>query len=168
MLFDDLVAYAEANLCIDTTRVFATGFSFGGMITYSLSTNHQKQIRAATGIAPANYNIWLPSPIPRDPLAWMQTTGMGDGTCPWVNGGSSIQGSKFIAMQRGQDNGCTVPATIPTWKQGKHVCYDMEGCKTGYPVKVCTFDGGHTNIASDPGTNANWIPEESWKFFTQF
>lgn len=166
-LFDDILGYVEENLCIDTTRVFATGFSFGGMITYSLSLNHQKQIRAAVGIAPANYNIWTPTKT-HEPIAWMQTTGMGDGTCPWVNGNSQTQGAKYIAIEHGKDNGCMVPNDIPVWKSGAHVCYDVPGCRAEYPTKVCTFDGGHTNIANDPGTNKNWIPEESWKFFTQF
>jgi len=163
-LFDDILAYVKANLCIDTTRVFATGFSFGGMITYSLSVNHQKDIRAAVGIAPANYNIYVPQKT-HAPIAWMQTTGMGDTTCPWVQGSSATNGAKFIAIEHAADNGCTA-AEIPTWKSGDHVCYDYAGCKAGYPTKVCTFDGGHTNIDSEGGKN--WIPEESWKFFKQF
>ena len=166
-LFDDILKYVKDNLCIDTTRVFATGFSFGGMITYSLSLNHQKDIRAAVGIAPANYNIYIPTKT-HAPIAWMQTTGMGDTTCPWVNGSSTTQGAKFIAIERGTDNGCSVPASIPTWQSGAHVCYDIPGCTPEYPTKVCTFNGGHTNIANDPGSSANWIPAESWKFFTQF
>jgi poly(3-hydroxybutyrate) depolymerase len=166
-LFDDILAFVKTNLCIDTTRVFATGFSFGGMITYSLSVNHQKDIRAAVGIAPANYNIYVPTKN-HQPIAWMQTTGMGDGTCPWVSGNSTTQGAKFIAIEHATDNGCTVPATLPIWQQGAHVCYDFAGCKAGFPTKACTFDGGHTNIANDSGSNVNWIPQESWKFFTQF
>jgi len=165
-LFDDILAYVKANLCIDESRVFATGFSFGGMITYSLSVNHQKDIRAAVGIAPANYNIYVP-PKTHAPIAWMQTTGMSDGTCPWIQGNSTTNGAKFIAIEHATDNGCMLPADIPTWKQGNHVCYDFMGCKAGYPTKVCTFDGGHTNIANDAG-GPNWIPEESWKFFKQF
>ncbi|WP_437634686.1 hypothetical protein [Sorangium sp. So ce854] len=43
-LFDDIMAFMNENVCYDTTRVFATGFSFGGMITYSLSTNHQAEL----------------------------------------------------------------------------------------------------------------------------
>ncbi|HEX2870005.1 MAG TPA: prolyl oligopeptidase family serine peptidase [Polyangiaceae bacterium] len=164
-LFDDILAYVKANLCIDETRVFATGFSFGGMITYSLSVNHQKDIRAAVGIAPANYNIYVPTKT-HQPIAWMQTTGMGDGTCPWIQGSSKTNGAKFIGIEHATDNGCTVPADIPIWQQGNHVCYDFAGCKAGYPTKVCTFNGGHTNIANEGGTN--WIPQESWKFFTQF
>jgi poly(3-hydroxybutyrate) depolymerase len=166
-LFDDILAYVKENLCIDTTRVFATGFSFGGMITYSLSVNHQRDIRAAVGIAPANYNIYVPTKN-HEPIAWMQTTGMGDTTCPWVNGNSTTQGAKFIAIEHATDNGCTVPANIPTWQQGGHVCYDFEGCETGFPTKACTFNGGHTNIANDSGSNVNWIAQESWEFFTQF
>jgi poly(3-hydroxybutyrate) depolymerase len=166
-LFDDILAYVKDNLCIDTTRVFATGFSFGGMITYSLSVNHQKDIRAAVGIAPANYNIYVPAKT-HAPIAWMQTTGMGDTTCPWVNGNSTTQGAKFIAIEHATDNGCMLPATIPTWQSGAHVCYDVPGCQAEFPTKVCTFNGGHTNIANDPGSSANWIPEESWKFFSQF
>ncbi|HET9931312.1 MAG TPA: hypothetical protein VFQ35_11515, partial [Polyangiaceae bacterium] len=166
-LFDDILAFVKSNLCIDTTRVFATGFSFGGMITYSLSVNHQKDIRAAVGIAPANYNIYVPQKN-HEPIAWMQTTGMSDTTCPWINGSSTTQGAKFIAIEHATDNRCTVPATLPIWQQGKHVCYDFQGCGAEYPTKVCTFGGGHTNIANDPGASANWIPEESWKFFTQF
>jgi poly(3-hydroxybutyrate) depolymerase len=166
-LFDDILAYVKENLCIDETRVFANGFSFGGMITYSLSVNHQKDIRAAVGIAPANYNIYVPEKT-HEPIAWMQTTGMGDGTCPWVNGGSQTQGAKFIAIEHATDNGCKIPADIPVWKQGNHVCYDFEGCKAGFPTKACTFNGGHQAEASDAGSNTNWIAEESWKFFNQF
>jgi poly(3-hydroxybutyrate) depolymerase len=166
-LFDDILAFVKANLCIDTTRVFANGFSFGGMITYSLSVNHQKDIRAAVGIAPANYNIYVPTKT-HEPIAWMQTTGMGDGTCPWIQGSSTTNGAKFIAIEHATDNGCTVPANIPIWQSGAHVCYDFQGCRAGYPVKACTFNGGHSAEASDPGSNVNWIAEESWRFFTQF
>ncbi len=167
VFFDDLLAFAKKTLCVDTSRVFITGFSFGGMFTYSLSVNHQKDIRAAVGIAPANYNIYIPTKT-HGPIAWMQTTGMSDTTCPWVNGSSTTQGSKYIAIEHGTDNGCTVPNPIPTWTSGAHTCVDFTGCKDGYPTKVCTFNGGHTNINSDPGSSANWIPQVSWEFFTQF
>lgn len=174
-LFDDILQVAKTGLCVDTTRVFATGFSFGGMITYSLSTTKQRKLRAAVGIGPANYNIWLPNPIPRDPIAWMSTTGMGDGTTPWVQGSSATNGAKFIALHRAQDNGCTIPSgnNIPTnTTSNSHICYDFAGCKAGYPVKACTFDGGHIAAHADGGRGDHgvnsWIPTESWKFFTQF
>jgi hypothetical protein len=170
-LFDDILAAVEASLCVDTSRVFATGFSFGAMITYSLSTNHQKQLRGAIGIAPANYNIYLPTDT-HEPIPWMSTTGMSDGTCPWDGGNG--RGAKYAAIGHARDNGCTIPDTIPTAAVGSrsHVCYDFQGCKPGYPVKVCTFDGNHQAAPYDGGSGDNgltsWIPTESWKFFSQF
>jgi poly(3-hydroxybutyrate) depolymerase len=169
--FDDMLARAKEQLCIDTSRVFATGFSFGGMITYSLSTNHQKDLRAAVGIAPANYNIYLPTNS-HEPIPWMSTTGMSDTTCPWDGGNN--RGARYAAIGHAMDNGCTIPATIPTAAVGSrsHVCYDFQGCRAGYPVKVCTFDGAHIAAHADGGTGDNgltsWIPTESWKFFSQF
>jgi poly(3-hydroxybutyrate) depolymerase len=166
--FDDVTTAVKDALCVDTTRVFVTGMSMGGMYSYSLSTDRQKAIRAGVGLAPTNYNIWLPNPKLKDPIAWMQTTGNVDTYCPWVADEAGKRGSKFIALEKAADNGCTVPATIPTWQSGNHVCYDFAACKPGYPVKACTFMGPHTDNARDPGSNVNWIAKESWEFFTQF
>jgi poly(3-hydroxybutyrate) depolymerase len=166
--FDDVTAFVKESLCIDTTRVFVTGMSMGGMYSYSLSTDRQKAFRAGVGLAPTNYNIWLPNPKLKDPIAWMQTTGNVDTFCPWVADEAQKRGSKFIALEKATDNGCNIPASIPTWQSGNHVCYDFTGCKPGYPVKACTFNGPHTDSNRDPGSNTNWIAKESWEFFTQF
>jgi hypothetical protein len=93
---------------------------------------------------------------------------MSDNTCAWVSSEAQMRGSKFIALEKAANNGCTIPAEIPIWESGAHVCYDFQGCKSGYPVKACTFNGGHVNTNSDPGSNVNWIGVESWKFFMQF
>ena len=158
-LFDDILDFVEANACVDKSRIFALGFSFGGMYSYSLSMTRQKVIRAAIGMSPANYNIQIP-PKSHDPIAWLQSTGMSDHTCPWVADETSMRGSKFIAIEHGTDNGCTVPNPIPTWTSGGMLCDDFAACKPGYPVKVCTFNGPH---ALPPGS-ANWM----WDFITQF
>ena len=157
VLFDDILAYVKQNLCIDTTRVFATGFSFGGMITYSLSMNHQKDIRAAVGIAPANYNIYVPA---EDPPANRLDANDGHerhyvpvGQWQQRDAGREIHRHRTRGRQRVHR-----PATIPTWTSGNHLCYDYQGCRAEFPTKACTFNGGHTNIANDSGSNTNWIP----------
>jgi poly(3-hydroxybutyrate) depolymerase len=157
-LFDDILALTKKSLCVDESRVFVTGFSFGGMYSYSLSLNHKKVIRAAIGMGPANYNIWLPPKASDQQIGWMQTTGMSDGTTPWDGGNN--RGAKYIAIEHATANGCTVPADIPTWESGNPICYDFMGCKPGFPVKACTFNGGH-----------GLIPMAStrvWEFMAQF
>ncbi|MEO7956616.1 MAG: hypothetical protein ABIW76_08010, partial [Fibrobacteria bacterium] len=112
--------------------------------------------------------IWIPNPPLKDPVAWMQTTGMSDNICAWVGNEAQKRGAKFIGLEKAANNGCTIPAEIPTWKSGNHVCYDFAGCKPGYPTKVCTFNGPHTHMARDPGSNENWIAKEGWDFLMQF
>jgi hypothetical protein len=56
----------------------------------------------------------------------------------------------------------------------KYLCYDFAGCKAGYPVKVCTFDGPHTPSSVDDGTSTGddglkaFIPPLAWQFIAQF
>jgi poly(3-hydroxybutyrate) depolymerase len=124
---DELLKVLKDTLCIDTSRVFSVGFSFGAMFTYSLSLNHQEQLRAVVCFAPANYNIQLPT-NKKLPLAYMQTTGMSDGTCPWDNGGN--RGGKYCAITHAQDNGCDNPTTITT-SSCQYKVHDFQGCKEG-------------------------------------
>ncbi len=176
-LFDDLLALVDANLCIDDSRVFSTGFSFGAMMTYALSITRQTKLRAVVAMAAANYNLpGEPTDSNAAPIAYMGTVGMSDGTCPYISSDASKTGGKWCAITHAQDNGCTIPATIPTTTAGskKYVCYDFEGCKAGYPVKICTFDGAHTPASVDDGTSTGddglkaFIPPLAWQFISQF
>ena len=171
-LFDALLALADENLCIDDSRVFTTGFSFGAMMSYALSVGRATKLRAAVTMAAANYNFTQPTNA-HTPLAYFGITGMSDGTCPW---GSDTQGGKACVLQHAKDNGCTVPGTIQTAMVGskKNLCYDFEGCKAGFPVKVCTFDGNHTPSAIADGVSGGddglkaFVPPLAWKFISQF
>jgi hypothetical protein len=167
--FDDLLKLVTDNLCIDESRVFTTGFSFGAMMSYGLSNGRASKLRAAVTMAPAPFG---PS-SGTTPIAYMSATGMSDGTCRWGDANSGGQG---CVMQHAKVNGCTIPASIPTAAVGskKYVCYDFEGCMPGYPVKVCTFDGPHTPSSINDGTTVGedglkaFIPPLAWKFISQF
>lgn len=171
--FDDMLKLFKGELCIDTTRVFTCGFSYGAMFSYSLSTNHQKVLRAVACYAPANWNIWLPTNT-HEPIAFMSTTGMSDDRCFFISDSTKKLGGKYCSIGHAEDNGCTVPVPLPTTTVGSqtHFCYEYQGCKDSYPVKLYTFDGGHQcgpmdGVAGD-NTSKSWIPGETWKFFMQF
>jgi poly(3-hydroxybutyrate) depolymerase len=161
-LFDDILELVKQSACVDESRVFVLGFSFGGMYSYSLSMTRQDSIRAGIGMSPANYNIQIPTKT-HEPIAWMQSTGMDDQITPWVNDEARMRGAKFIAIEHATDNGCMVPVDIPIWESGDMVCHDFVGCKPGYPVKACTFDGGHGLPGGFSGA-ADWM----WEFISQF
>ncbi|MEO8904758.1 MAG: hypothetical protein ABI488_20230 [Polyangiaceae bacterium] len=174
VLFDDLLTLIDTNLCIDDNRVFSTGFSFGAMMSYALSITRQLKLRGVVAMAAANYNLpGEPTDTNAAPVAYMGTTGMSDTTCPW---GTDTMGGKACNLQHAKDNGCTIPATLTTTTAGskKYVCYDFDGCKAGYPVKACTFDGAHTPSSVDDGSSSGddgmkaFIPALAWKFIAQF
>jgi poly(3-hydroxybutyrate) depolymerase len=176
-LFDALLARIGENLCIDESRVFTTGFSFGAMMSHALSISRQDKLRGAVTMAPANYN--LPN-APQSPspgkMAYFGITGMSDGTCPWVNNDAQKRGGKYCVLTHAETNGCTANVNIPTAMNGSksHVCYDFEGCDEGYPVKVCTFDGGHTPSSISDGMSGGddglkaFVPPLAWQFISQF
>lgn len=166
--FSDLLKLVKDTLCVDTTRVFCSGFSFGAMYSYALSLAFPKQLRAVACYAPANWNF---DPQPTNnhvPLAYFQTTGTQDGLCSWVNNDSQKKGGKYCLLQHAEDNGCNTNITIQLATNGKHVVTEFEGCKDGYPVRFCSFQGGHQCNATDSGTNFDWIPVETWEFFKRF
>jgi poly(3-hydroxybutyrate) depolymerase len=161
----DVLKHVETNLCVDTTRRFVAGFSFGAMFSYALSLQFPERIRAVATYAPANWNFHQPTNR-KIPIAYYQAHGTNDGTCKWINNDASKQGGKYCLLQHVQDNGCTGEPKIATGST--HVTTEFTGCKEGYPVKFGSFVGGHQATHSDPGTNFNWIEKETWAFFKQF
>jgi len=162
--FNDMLKIIQNEVCIDTTRVFAVGFSMGAIFTYSLAQNHQQQLRAVCCYA-AYSNSLLSNT--GEPLAYMGTVGMSDGTCPPAAGRACR--NQFIKNNGGDTSEITVETTVGS---KIHAIYDYTGVNPKYPVKWCTFDGGHicAPVDSESGYNSakSWVPGETWKFFTQF
>jgi poly(3-hydroxybutyrate) depolymerase len=154
--FDDLVKLFGSELCVDKSRLFSVGFSFGAMFSNSLAQTHQDVLRGVVVYAAADVNIYFPANTGK-PLAYMGVHGLKDPTCSIASGRSSRD--RFV-----KNNGCTVPATVPEAKSGNHVTYDYK-CPSNYPVQWTTFDGGHTYPPNDTGT---WVYGLTWDFITQF
>lgn len=157
IFFDELYAALASDLCIDTSRVFSVGFSFGAMFTNSLAQTHQDVLRGVIVYATADYNIYFPENTGK-PLAYMGVHGLGDPTCPIDAGRRSKD--RFV-----ENNDCTAPSSVPEAAKGsEHVVFDYE-CPANYPVRWVTFDGKHTYPPNDTGT---WVHGETWEFITQF
>ena len=176
LFFDQLLTTMEDNYCIDTSRVFVTGFSFGSMFSYSLAEEFQERIRAVVTYAVADYNIYEPHSSGKEkqlPIAWMNVHGKNDGTCPYdkalnsalprvlkKNGKASDGDSKFT------DASSEKPQEVGSFG---HVCYDFKQVDERFPVKWCSWNGSHQWTAFDNGDWQNtWVPEEVHKFFEQF
>jgi poly(3-hydroxybutyrate) depolymerase len=167
IFFADMLTLFKDKLNVDTSRIFCVGFSFGAMVTYSLSLDFQKDLRAVACYAPANWNIYLPT-NKHERLAFYSTTGTTDGTCRYVNSDARKQGGKYCVLTHLEDNGLTELPEIPLATTPTHVTTEFKGLPKEYPVIFGSFVGGHTDNMKDPGSNVNWIAKETWDFFMRF
>ncbi|MDD3543553.1 MAG: hypothetical protein PHO69_12830, partial [Petrimonas sp.] len=126
IFFADMLSLFKDKLSIDTSRVFCCGFSFGAMITYSLSLNFQKDLRAVACYAPANWNIYLPE-NKREPLAFFSVTGTEDGLCKFVNSDELKQGGKYCVLTHLENNGLREMPKIPIATTPTHITTEFEG-----------------------------------------
>jgi poly(3-hydroxybutyrate) depolymerase len=158
-----LITELQNTLCIDTTRVFAEGFSMGGSMSYALACAIPDMLRgvavhsggAMSGCDKAN----------RKPVAYFMTHGNKDSVCtypgygiPQINDFAQLNGCQTMDIQN---------TLKPTDSSGKTpVCGDFQGCTADHPARACIFAGDHT--PSPGGEATTWVPAETWKFITQF
>jgi len=163
-LFDELLYYLKNEVCIDTTRVFVAGFSYGSMITTGLSWSRQDVIRAVAVYETAERNIWLPKQTGK-PIAWLGVLGFDDTLCTPEMG----RNARNIILKYNSPNGVAVYETPQeAARGGPHKCYDYKSVDQKYPVRWCTQSGGHIWTHTDPGQHQTWVPKETWDFFSRF
>lgn len=168
---NQLLTTLEENYCIDTSRVFMAGFSFGAMVTNSMAQDMQDRLRAVAVYATADYNIYLPQNKGL-PIAWMAVHGKNDGTCNYNRARDSAL--KRILKNNGKadadGNFTDASAEKPQEVGGSgHLCYDFTTVDERFPVKFCSWNGQHQWTAFDNGNWQNtWVPQEVHKFFEQF
>ena len=179
--FAQTLTTLNENYCIDTSRVFITGFSYGAMFSYSLAQDMQERVRAAATYAVADYNIWLPegNAMKELPIAWMNVHGVNDDRCDYNIAKTSALPRILKRNGKADANGNFTDASSekPQEVSGNtgHVCYDFTTVDERFPVKWCSWPGNHQWTAHDTGNMSigwnweqTWVPEEVHKFFEQF
>ena len=160
-LTDDILKQVEDDLCIDKSRIFANGFSYGAGMSFALACARPDVFRAV-GIYSGGQLSGCSGGT--SPVAYYATHGEDDGTLQ-ISGGRTMR-DRFV-----KNNGCTaMNPPEPANNSGSHICTSYQGCSAGHPVRWCAFDGsnGHDPSPKDPGQSMTWNPAEAWKFFTQF
>ena len=159
---DALVAEMEKNFCIDTSRIFATGWSYGGSMSYK--TACERALGSANGyiraIAVYSGSQLSGTCTPKTPAAYFASHGTHDSVLNYSNGVG-------LAQNFAKANGCTW-ATPTSVTSGAHVCTDEMGCMTGYPVRFCSFNGDHTPDPDNGSGGNSWVYQEVWTFFSKF
>ena len=142
-----------SKLCIDQQRIFATGFSFGGMMSDAIGCAMADVFRAIAPMAGGLPNAEHPysgcDQVNMHPIAVWMSHGDADTTVPIADGKAALD--IFVARSQCQAQ-TTAAAPEP--------CVAYQGCMPDYPIHFCQFSGGH----SVPG----FAPEAIWNFFARF
>ncbi|MFF7791253.1 RICIN domain-containing protein [Streptomyces sp. NPDC007991] len=159
---DAMVNQIEAGLCVDTTQLFAGGFSYGGGMSYALACSRATVFRAVAVYSGANLSGCNGG---TQPIAYMGLHGIGDNVLP-ISLGRELRDT-FV-----RNNGCT-RQNPPEPGNGSrtHIITTYSGCRSGYPVVWAAFDGGHDPGPVEGSTGSGWRTWTSaavWQFFTQF
>lgn len=159
----DIMTDIEARLCVDRARYYATGFSYGGSMSYTAACNMSDKFRAVAAMAGATVSgANCTREAPERPVAVLGIHGEDDTVLPITMAEPYIE--SFL-----ERNGCTGDAPQPSDIIDSE-CVKMEsaldagayqGCMEGYPVIWCPIPGYPHNIPM-------WSRGAIAKFFALF
>lgn len=130
-----MLSWAESKLCVDTSRIMSTGFSYGGIMSDTLGCQMPDVFRALGVMSGSlfSYGAAGAGCKSHDVAVWI-THGTADTTL-------DISGDQTALTQFLADNHCGTTSTPVS----PSPCVSYDGCDSGYPVVWCPVDGeGHT------------------------
>lgn len=173
-LLDTLIS----QYAIDADRVYSTGMSNGGYMSFNLACNLSDRIAAVGSVTGAMVSTTLSNCNASHTTPIIQIHGTNDATVPY-NGSAWSAGIPDILNFWSTYNGCTPTPIIEAMTDTdptdgstveKHSYYDNNGCTTVLHYKIT--GGGHTWPGAPidiGGTNYDINGSvEVWKFVSQF
>ena len=156
---DAMLAQLQSNLCIDKSRIFATGFSYGGGMSNAIACARANVFRGVALYSGAQLSGCDGGTAP---IPFFAAHGLGDDVL-------NISLGRSLRDRAVRNNRCNAQNPLePARGSGTHICTSYQGCSAGYPVRWCAFDGGHWPSQHDTGQPESWIPQEAWRFISQF
>lgn len=168
-LADAVVAEMKENFCIDENRIFATGWSFGGSMSYQTACERPlgKENGFIRAIAVYSASQLSGNCTPSMPVAYYASHGTSDSVLCYDNmsSGCAVGNGVQLFQNFAGANGCTYQTPTKV-TNGNHMCTELMGCDDGYPAKFCSHSGDHTPDPSDGGPS--WQYDDVWEFFSRF
>jgi polyhydroxybutyrate depolymerase len=172
----EVVAEVQRRLFIDPRRIFATGMSNGGMLSYRLACEASDVFRAVAAVAGTD---GTPACQPGRPVPVLHIHARDDDHVLF-NGGSgsaSVSRTDFVSVPATIDkwarlNRCSGPAK-PVLERPGVLCEVRSGCQDSAEVRLCVTDtGGHSwpggrKARGGKGSDALDATQEIWDFFAR-
>lgn len=127
-----MVADLEQRICLDRRRIFSTGMSNGGLMSYRLACEAADLVAA---IGPVAGMLVLSSCTPSRPVPIIHFHGTEDSLVNYASASSTVAG--WVTR-----DGCTDAQPTETYSQGAARCETYQQCTAGVEVVFCTVTGG--------------------------
>jgi polyhydroxybutyrate depolymerase len=157
----DVIDHIAARICIDQTRIYATGFSGGGRMSSLLACNLNARIAA---IAPVSGLRW-PGPCEGRSIPVLTFHGLADPQNPYDGkvanrGGEWLESVPDALAGWGKHNGCRGDVILDD-PAGPLSTMRYADCREGTEVRMIRIDGlGHTWTKQEIDTTG-----VMWQFF---
>ncbi|MDN5863849.1 MAG: prolyl oligopeptidase family serine peptidase [Gammaproteobacteria bacterium] len=153
--------FSDANHPIDTDRIYVTGASNGGMMTYRLITELPERFAAAAAFI-ANRPAGSECPQAVEPTPLLIVNGTADPFMPWDGGSIVLGGGPVLSAEETRDywigvnNASIADQTITSLPDldtadGSHIvceAYPPTPSVGGAPVRFCRVEGGGHSMPS--------------------
>jgi polyhydroxybutyrate depolymerase len=167
----DMLDKLEDELCIDTKRIYSTGMSNGGFMSYRLACELSDRIAA---VAPVAGTLVLEQCAPERAVPLIHYHGTNDTLVPYD--GWSQYGMPPVeetVQAWAERNGCST-TYAQRMQNGDSTCIGYDDCPDNASVMLCIVDGGgHTWPGGLPIPNLGKTTTDldanvsMWEFFTE-
>lgn len=148
--FDAMLAALQAQYCMDTSRVFAMGYSSGGWMTNTLECSRGDKLRATGTLSGGRAGNGMNC---KGKFARATVHDLNDPTNPFDTQGASKELDRVLAQNHCMTN-------VPPVMEAPAPCARYQGCDAGYPVIACRTQGkGHAR-------QDDLAMEAFWKLFS--
>ena len=162
-----LLAHLDTSFLIDRERVYACGYSNGGMMSYALACYLSNEIAAVASMSGC-FSDTSSTCQPSHPLATLSIHGTNDGVIAY-EGGDDILSQQVTLQYWAQTNNCNETPQITSIQSSSYPLehYSYSGGDSSVVAELYKVIGGDhywLNFSVDQ-KNTNWI---IWEFFDQF
>jgi poly(3-hydroxybutyrate) depolymerase len=156
---DAIISQLKSELCVDQSRIFATGFSYGAGMSYAIACARANVFRGVALYAGAQLSGCSGGTTR---IAYFAIHGLSDSVLG-ISSGRSLR-DRYVSV-----NGVTPQnPPEPAVGSGTHICTTYQGGSPSYPVTWCAFDGDHNPNPHDRGQGTSWVPQQVWNYIIQF
>ncbi len=147
------------NACIDRKRVYASGLSGGGLMSYRLACEAADVFAAVAPVSGAT--VFSPCQ-PSTPVSIVAYRGLNDDLVPY-NGGMPLQWY-FQGAMADFDQWSTLDQCTGDIAMSHGICQTNVECGGGADVTLCSVDSGHVPYGDAANVGAA-VPDVAWEIF---